>query len=392
MGPAGVGKSAVAQTIAEEFKDIGQLGAALFFSRLGHRDDPDGVIATLAYQLAVKHPGYKRIITQRLADDPTILERSRRTQFKELIIEPFQLLMTQNTLMAQEPLLIVLDGLDECKGDEAQCELIDLISTHVRQVESFPLLWLICSRPEWHLKYLLSEADFQITCTREELSINDDEAQRDVALVLRDGFKKIKRRYRDRLEPNWPPEEYLRRISVIACGLFAFACTIIRFVGDKYRGDPGSQLVICIRFLGGESGMPGAINPLHALDLLYRQILAVVPEDVLPIALRILGFSITYPRVRLSAQNQAKLLCIDQASFYRSLQGLHSVVDVPCSSRAHTDGIGFYHTSFGDYLSDPRRSGPFSIDPKKVHYDVAVHALRWQSRTQVCHGKTSFID
>lgn len=96
LGPPGVGKSAVAQTIAEDMKDSGRLGASLFFSRINHRDDPDGVIPTLAYQLAIKCPEYERIITECFADDPTILEKNRRTQFKELIIDPFQVLMTRN--------------------------------------------------------------------------------------------------------------------------------------------------------------------------------------------------------------------------------------------------------------------------------------------------------
>ncbi|KXN86081.1 hypothetical protein AN958_10557 [Leucoagaricus sp. SymC.cos] len=63
LGSAGVGKSAVAQTVAEEMKAVGRLGASLFFSRLSKRDDPDQVISTLAYQLAVRSQDYKRIIT-----------------------------------------------------------------------------------------------------------------------------------------------------------------------------------------------------------------------------------------------------------------------------------------------------------------------------------------
>ncbi len=141
MGPMGVGKSAIAQTIAETVS--GRLGAALFFSRPNNRDDPDGVIPTLAYQLADKFPAYKRIITERFAESPAILENNRRTQFKELIIEPFRFLMNKYPELVQNPLLIVLDGLDECKSKEAQCEFVELISDHVRQEKEFPLLWMI---------------------------------------------------------------------------------------------------------------------------------------------------------------------------------------------------------------------------------------------------------
>ncbi len=147
LGPMGIGTSAIAQTSAEELNISGRLGAAVFFSRPNNRDDPDGVIPTLAYQLADTNPEYKRIVAERLADSPTLLEKNFRTQFKELIIEPFRFLMNKHPELVREPLLIILDGLDECKIKEAQCEFVELISDHLRQVKDFPLLWMICSRP-----------------------------------------------------------------------------------------------------------------------------------------------------------------------------------------------------------------------------------------------------
>lgn len=392
LGPAGVGKSAVAQTIAEEFKAAGHLGAAFFFSRLNHRNDPDRVIPTLAYQLAIQYPDYKHALTQSLADDSTILEKNRRSQFKKLIVEPFQALAAKNASCVQQPLLIVLDGLDECKGEEAQCELIELISDNARLMDG--PLWMICSRPEWHLKSILAQPDFHIHCRREELLIDDTEAQRDVSLVLRQAFQEIQKRYHDRLDRNWPSETQLRRIATASSGLFAFAWTLARFVGDRRRSDPAGQLDICMRFLGGLD-VPGAVNPLHALDLLYRHIIQDIPRETFLTTMRILGLSIVYPQFSLSAQVQANFLCLDRTAFYRSLQNLHSVLHIPQMSDAHQSPIHFYHASFGDFLRDPRRSGIFSLNEPAVHYDVAVHSLQWHKRAilssqmeprEVCSG------
>ncbi|KAF9450302.1 hypothetical protein P691DRAFT_665649 [Macrolepiota fuliginosa MF-IS2] len=374
LGPVGVGKSAVAQTIAEEFKASGRLGAAVFFSR--HcRDDPDRVVATLAYQLAIQHPDYKNILTQRLADDSTILEKSRRSQFKQLVVEPFKMLAVRNTTCVQEPLLIVLDGLDECNGEEAQCELIELISEHAHLMSG--LLWMICSRPEWHLQSILSQTDFHVRCKREELPVDDTEAQRDVSLVLQQSFYEIREKYRDRVDESWPPEAQLRRIAATASGLFAFSSTLTRFVGDKYKGDPHGQLEVCMKFL---DGVPGVVNPLHALDLLYRQMMCDIAGETLPTTMRILGLSILYPHVGLPARIQANFLCLDRTAFYRSLQQLHSVLYVPKPSDAHNTNMYFYHASFADFLRDPHRSGTFCLDQAAIHYDVAVHALRWNKR------------
>jgi len=41
-----------------------------------------------------------------------------------------------------------LNGLDECKGEDAQRNIIEMISKVVQLKRDFPLVWLICSQPE----------------------------------------------------------------------------------------------------------------------------------------------------------------------------------------------------------------------------------------------------
>ncbi|KAF9452222.1 hypothetical protein P691DRAFT_805101 [Macrolepiota fuliginosa MF-IS2] len=395
LGAAAVGKSAVAQTIAEDFEERDRLGASFFFSRPNQVDDPDWVIPTLAYQLAMNHDQYKRIITERLADDPSILDKNRRTQLKKLIIEPFHILMTEHPDTVREPLLIILDGLDECRDKHAQCEFIDLISTHVRQVDEFPLRWLICSRPEWHLQTRLANTHFRVVCERQELNIDDDEAQQDTQRLLDAGFENILEEYEDRLPTNWPPEDDVLQIAAVASGHLGFASFILRFIGDDQCSDPDSQLGICMKFLG-RGGTVGAVNPLHALDLLYRQILSGVPVDILPITMQILGLFLFYSRprftfdhARLSAHAGAEFLGINQATFCRSLQNLHSVVYVPPVEIFNTAPLRVYHASFSDFLSDPNRSGKFYLDGQAVEYDVALRSLDWlENADKILSNKT----
>ncbi|KAJ3567424.1 hypothetical protein NP233_g6376 [Leucocoprinus birnbaumii] len=382
MGPAGVGKSAVAQSIAEKIKVQGQLGASLFFSRPDHRDDPMQIIPTLAYQLAVKVPQYKSIVTRQLAEDPTLFEKSLRTQFKQVIIDPFHLIMTRYPSILRKPLLIILDGLDECKCQKSQCELVELLSDHARAFKIFPLLWLVCSRPEWHLKYFRSQADFPAACTRLELKIDDSEAQRDVACFLRFEFLQMCKRFPDYIVSPWPPEATLRLIASIASGLFALAATLVRFIGDEHAEDPCRRLKICIQFLGGY-GTPGSINPLHALDLLYHQICTTIPSDALATTKQVLGLSIWYPRMpdasKLSARGVAAFLNLNKRDFYRSLNQLHSVLDIPSPSDADLAHLEFHHASFQDYLKDRYRSREFAIDALGVHWVVASNGVQRQN-------------
>ena len=56
-GPAGVGKSAIAQTIAEQCHELKLLAASFFFSRTtAGRNDHSRLIATLIYQLCLSIP------------------------------------------------------------------------------------------------------------------------------------------------------------------------------------------------------------------------------------------------------------------------------------------------------------------------------------------------
>jgi hypothetical protein len=379
LGPAGVGKSAVAQTVADE---VDCLGASCIISRPNGRNDPDRVIPTLAYQLAVKNPAYKDIISDKIAHDPAILRKTRRIQFKELLIDPFRTIMAQDISTVQKPLLIIIDGLDECKDERAQCEFIELIGGHVRSSPEFPLLWLICSRPESHLKYTLSQVDFQVTCRREEISIDDKEGRQDVLQYLRGKFRDIRdirdirSRYHDSLDHDWPLESHLLRIATAASGHFAFASTVVRFVGDADTGDPSSQLLVCVKAIGGSRTLV-CRNPYVSLDLLYRHILSSVNSAIRPTTMRILGLFIfnSYHLVSRSAQALANFFLIKKAAFYHVLKPLHSVLHVPSPSDAFTKSIEFYHASFAEFLGDPARSGEFCLDEAAVHYDIAASIL-----------------
>ncbi|KAF5359767.1 hypothetical protein D9756_003581 [Leucocoprinus leucothites] len=380
MGPAGVGKSALAQTIAEMMKAKRRLGATLFLSRSNGRDDSEQVIPTLAYQLAVKHPKYKPILNQRLADDPSLLEKTLRVQFKELITDPFSIIMAQDPSIRHEPLLVILDGLDECNSEEAQCEFIELITEHVRSTHEFPLLWMICSRPEWHFKYLLSSPDFPTTCRREHMTIDNPEARQDVALVLRNEFANIHRRFSEYLPRIWPSERALQVIIVRASGFFALATTITRFVGDMSVHDPQSQLQICLDCL---NGLSEHVGPFERLDYLYREICSTIPLKDLPIVKRILGVRVLYSEsISLSAQQLATFLGLKQSEFDFSLRKLHSVIKVPIGVEAQEYGIQFYHASFPDFLRRSERSSQYSVDENAVHLDVAIRALRWQMHSE----------
>src|SRR5260221_11912870 len=113
-GLAGIGKSTIARTVAEDAKSRELLGASFFFSRQEKRlSDPHFLISTLAYQHAWTYPEARSVIINAFRHD--ILEKSFPIQFKKLIIEPLSKITSRRVV-------IVVDALDECDNSEGTAD------------------------------------------------------------------------------------------------------------------------------------------------------------------------------------------------------------------------------------------------------------------------------
>ncbi|KDR76519.1 hypothetical protein GALMADRAFT_67099, partial [Galerina marginata CBS 339.88] len=84
-GPAGTGKSALAQTVAEICREHKRLVAIFFSSRTATRSDGRLLIATLAYRLMLAFPSTRRFIRGSLEGDPTIFERTNASLLTQSI-------------------------------------------------------------------------------------------------------------------------------------------------------------------------------------------------------------------------------------------------------------------------------------------------------------------
>ncbi|KXN80791.1 hypothetical protein AN958_07271 [Leucoagaricus sp. SymC.cos] len=378
-GSAGTGKSAVAQTFAEECSQQtpGRLGAVFFFSRINGFNDHTKVIPTLAYQLAVNCFPYKLALTEQLAHDPQLLNKAPPTLFRKLIVDPFLKLQDEKRQSIQAPLLVLLDGLDECHGESNQCELIEMIAETARLYSTtLPIRWLIVSRPEEHLKYAF--VDVQLECGVEELLI-DGQCREDVRCVLHNGFAAIKKKYRNRIPPGWPPMDEFKVVEGSVDGLFVFTSTILKDIGRPDHGNPALRLTTVVSFLKHVQEA-GTTNPLEALDKFYTRILNDTSEADFSTTWRILANIILIPDDRgllKPAQVLSNFLHIDQNTFYGALRKLHSVIDIPEPEDADKSPLCFFHASFQDFLVDPNRSGVYHIARTKAIAEVIKSAFFW---------------
>ncbi|KAF9440368.1 hypothetical protein P691DRAFT_126138 [Macrolepiota fuliginosa MF-IS2] len=345
-GPAGVGKSAILQTIAEAeaASPTSILGATFFFSRPNERNDPQCVFITIAYQLSMKYPAYRKYIVELLTFNPAMVKKSMQEQFKAFIVQPFAI--KELLARSHDTALILLDGLDECEGDDAQREIILLISKFALQYPTSPLIWLIASRPESHIQDTFSLDAVRLSYGRMEVDVDSDEGRHDVEKYLRDNFADIRKQHRRSIPSSlqqWPSESDFTAIATRSSGLFIFPSTLIRFIGDEDYADPISRLKIVLDVIKSTTLSPGGKNPFATLDALYTRILSEIPPDVSQTTLSLLEFGVGGGRA------------------YGALRRLHSVIEIPEPEDAFEDHLYAFHASFYDYLSSPSRSGTFYI-------------------------------
>ncbi|KAJ7176744.1 hypothetical protein C8R46DRAFT_889572 [Mycena filopes] len=143
-GPAGAGKSAVAQSFCQRLQKDGRLGASFFFKR-GHasRGNARRLFPTIAYQLSTLLPDLGDVIAKVVENDPSVVSKAMSVQAQKLIVEPCRE-KTPDLLLT-----IVIDGLDECEDKSVQQDVLRLIGTALRSADGrgrpIPLRFLVAS-------------------------------------------------------------------------------------------------------------------------------------------------------------------------------------------------------------------------------------------------------
>ena len=142
-GAAGAGKSAICQSIAEICILRGILAASFFFFRTDStRNTIDPLVATFAYQIIQLLPETKDHIVKAIESNPLIFEQTLEDQLDLLIVRPLRLLQIPNPALR---LLLIIDGVDECEGDNTQRNLIRTISQLLRD-RNLPVIVLFSSQ------------------------------------------------------------------------------------------------------------------------------------------------------------------------------------------------------------------------------------------------------
>jgi hypothetical protein len=233
-GPAGAGKSAIAQTIAEMCEREMILLASFFFSRNDpSRSNINSLIATLAYQITLNLPYIREAILGAIEHDPLIFSKSFAVQVETLIVAPLQPLVKAgyfNDLSSRR--LVIIDGLDECSDPKIQQNILEVLA-NAQQQHRLPLIFLVASRADQHISLMFNTGLLSGITSR--LALDESYLpDKDIKLFLTDKFQEIKSTHRLRayIASQWPLPNVLDRLVQKSSGQFIYASTVIRYVSS----------------------------------------------------------------------------------------------------------------------------------------------------------------
>jgi hypothetical protein len=365
-GPAGAGKSAIAQTICEMCEEEMIMLASFFFSRNdASRSTAKPLIATIVYQITLNLPSVRYAILGAIERDPLIFSKSLAVQFKSLIVTPLRPLVEAGFF--NDPTsrrLIIIDGLDECSDPKVQRNILDVLANAQKQ-HQLPLIFLIASRPEQHISLAFNTGLLHSITTRLALdeSYLPDE---DIRLFLADKFQEIKSSHplRAYIPPQWPLPDVLNRLVYKSSGQFIYASTVIQYV-SSIRHKPMDRLDVALGIRPPQRELPFA-----ELDALYTHILASVEdvERVLDI-LNVMLFFVEHGSVGGLSRIE-KMLSLQHGDAELYMRDLSAIVNI------ERNNIWLLHASFKDFLVDPTRSKQFWINPRARHTLFAHQCLQ----------------
>ncbi|KAF4598779.1 hypothetical protein EYR38_007187 [Pleurotus pulmonarius] len=372
-GAAGTGKSTIAKSVAAKFKRANRLGASFFFVQ-GVQDlgDTRLLITTLACHLvrvdgpvgtAIKNAAHNYLATQ------TPGEKNSSSQFNDLLFEPLK-----NLERAAEPIIIVLDALDEASDRIA---VISNLGRLTRQLVTLPIniKLFVTSRPDPQIEAVLSGASLLILHDIEKTILDHD-----IKLYIEHAFSEIQD---SKKAFQYTPED-VESLVDNSGGLFIYVSTAIKLLKDSI--DPSKMLKGLNRHKSD-----------HMLDQLYLQVLERAfgihnwdnniseNREAWDERIRILG-TIVLSQDRRSCSTLASLLDQRPEAIRDALSHLGAVILVP---QGDDLPVRIIHTSFTDFIVDATRcTNPhFAINTTELHSYLAkecIHHMNWLLEDNPC--------
>ncbi|KAG1875453.1 hypothetical protein DFJ58DRAFT_740975 [Suillus subalutaceus] len=264
-GTAGIGKSAVAFTIAERMKGLKvteethvemRLAGTFFFSHKHTKRCTAGYFfATLAYQLANNFPSIRQDVNRAIRNNPVLLDPGVPLcdQMEALFLQPLRNL--QPRLRGCQPLTFVVDALDECTSEPELTDLILSLAQALRDPDLPVTHILLTSRPESRICKAFQDKEVRLLLceipvkTSGEgvatiISVDGADVDKDIYIFLQHSFAKLTSRHTDFPQSSM---DDLAKLASRAGRHFIVASTMMKFIVDNKDDDPRDRLQLMLK-------------------------------------------------------------------------------------------------------------------------------------------------
>jgi len=386
-GPAGAGKTCIMRELINRCEALPEtMVMSYFFSTLvPELDDSKPFIATLAHQLTqMGVPGLKEYILQVVSVHSTIFRDGLESQAKDLIIKPLRATVIFSPLQHRQRIVLVVDGLDECRDEAQRQHLISLFLFLTASLYPWFVV-VIASRPELDIRMRFGSP--KVALHTHTIQLHDYDGREDVRVFYCDEFEEIRASHplRHYIPSNWPDEDTLQTLIDKSSGHFIYPATIMKYIAHHPRKSPVDILDKVLPVNVTED------NPLADLDALYRTI-AHPPEVDFALLRRLLQtthfVSSLVPFRFLSPEFLDALLNLRPGTVEATFSDLHAVIEIGklkfYRRVQHAFRLlSFHHKSFGDFLQSPERSQDLFEPQYRISGDVLLSCAHFYTSTRI---------
>ncbi|PBK59540.1 hypothetical protein ARMSODRAFT_775903 [Armillaria solidipes] len=356
-GLAGTGKSSLVGSLHNrlclDMSRRSHLAAFIRYDRTSYRDS-SGLITSIAYSLAMFDHRIGNAIAQTLTASPAAAKlpaSEARTQFRILVQNPLEEIQE---LQNGGPLVVIIDGLDEC---DVSTELLEVLADGFGPELPFMHL-IISSRPEERIARVFKDHPH---LHHYPLDTSSDEVQQDIQYFIRQRFASIDD------ESVWGmcnKDDVITRLAERASGLFIWAATVCLFLYDF----PSSQRLEALLDITTPADAMEALTSLYhtALETVVSEVYGR-KEDVRRCICAVLGALIVRKHNMTVPMLPKLVLQEGDPSAKLIVARLGSVV------QERSDGsLELIHKSFDDFLQDRGRCGDKWFVDVKEHEQKLV--------------------
>ncbi|KAF9061868.1 hypothetical protein BDP27DRAFT_1300736 [Rhodocollybia butyracea] len=383
-GAPGSGKSAIAHSLAGHYSELHRLGSSIF------ADLPDEAVTrsrlpillfpTIARDLADLDPQYRHTLWSMIESDRAL----RKTvdpidQFEKFIITP------SNSLAFSGPIVIIIDGLDECPSSQALNQFLSVLAQRVTNLASnFRII--LTARTSSRLLQYFSETMAQIYQIDNmgwsaKYDLSQLSKSRFRSGLTREQFEQFDHSMVDKLvEQSQGSFQWMMKACDTICGI-----------------DPEAnlQLTPFERYQALVPISPNTQPPVQPDDNLYMQELTTIYTEQGPL------FTAQFKSVMgilLAARTSLSLRELKQLSNHPEGGNIDIMLGALDALLQNTTylyaSIIPFHSSFYDFLQNPAHSGQFFVNVSDHHIGLAkscLQVLNDQLCFNICHLASSYL-